>query len=448
MDSSNIQIRVNELLRFITKNPNENLAPSYIELTQFAKELPEYILTNLAQTMLGSLADQRTTSVLYTPILELMYQTLMFNHKGVQFLFDLPSVLKILFPFCKYPKTKAVDILLMLFLHDPQRFCDFIANPPHSIVILREATSIQKSRRAGELLLRIFCLNTTLMQNLIPEIRPSLRELTAHCAIGMMLSSAEMQQNIPEEEFADWFLSKSPVTHYDVKSATLLYPAFWLNPVVLRFLCHAEAPEKLEYVEWLSAQPKQPFLDVDKTVVSTVCNQLTKPPTFTNEDGVDLSKEGFIFFRYFILSHTSPDKVIPEVINMIMNDAKSKNEFLAAAALQVLTIWAIKYNFEPKPFVVMNVATTSLDEEIPNNFRRICAISTIAFSQTSKIARSLVMSGEIKAEPTDMRTIARTKWRFPNFHEILEKVMRIKVVQLDNLVAALGQFTLALNKDF
>lgn len=448
MDSEKIQIRVNEILRFITKNPNENLADSYTELLQYVKELPEYILVNLTPTMLASLGDQRTTSVLYTPIIELINQALMYHQQSVSFFFDQPNVLKILFPFCKYPKTKALDILLMLFLHDPNRFAEYISNPPHSIVILREATSIQKSRRAGELLLRIFCLNNTLMQNLIPEIRPSLRELTAHCAIGMMLSSAEMQQNIPEEEFADWFLGKNPVTHYDVKSSTLLYPAFWNKPVVLRFFAHSEAPEKLEHVEWLAAQPKQNFLDVEKTVVTNVCQQLIRPPPFTNEEGSELSKEGFVFLRYYILSHASPENVLPEVLSMINNDARSRNEYLAAAALQLLTIWAIRYNYAPKPFVVMTVATNSMDEELQYPFRRLCAVALISLSKVSKIANALAMSGEIHTEPTDIRTIGRTKWRFPNLHEVLDKVMRMKILQLDTVVAALGQFAATLNPDF
>ena len=448
MELESERLRVLELIKAINKANIANVSPLFQELAKYTADFAALIISKTINVILTVLNDQRITTATYTAILDVVGIACESLVDAVTFLSMQDNFLPTIFPYSKFPATRAADILLKLFLHDPGKFCTFIVSNPSTIVTLIEANSIHKSRKAGDLLLQVFCASSELAISLTPQIKRSLRELTADCAIGLMLASADLQNAIPEEDFAGWFLTKDSVRLYDVESAIRMYPNFFNKPVFFQFLEQTEAPEKIDAVYWLSSK-KQIFITPEPDTIANACKQLLSPE-YTKDPNIDvekLSKEGYQYVRFFILSHAKPSDVRNDVLRIINDSIKSTNDYIIASAIQILAIWAMKYNYDPGNFAVLTISSVGFDEERTSAIRRLCALAMLAFSRSSDAANALVSNKIFIQEATDSRTIQRAKWHFPNFTGLVDDIYVIKPVYYENVLSSIGEFVSLLGGD-
>lgn len=450
-----IKKRLHYLLDSIPSASLTDLPQIFQELKKFVPDFTSEILAHSLDSLIAHLFDFHLSGPLHISILELLYKIVATSEDIQPFMIDRPSLLPSLFPYTRITESKATPILLNLFLHEPSSVIQFISKAPDTLLPLMETTASSQDEISGDLLLRIYCSTPSLMSILTPQLRPLLRDLPASCAIGIMIANSEMQNIIPENEFEAWLIARPKLTVFDAKSSILLYPNIWKTPSILRILIRTSMPQKMENVEWISDH-KQCILNLTPEETSAVCSSYLDPtiPRLTNQEMESstplptYSLDAYSYIRLYVLSHSNYTDVHEDVLNSFISCLNSKCERIAAATIQLLTIWAVRWGYQVHEYAILQIAAHAEDPRTSSQFSRLCSVAINAFARNQMSAAAIISTiPSLKILPEWKDLLVHAVWIFPHYADFFDQLVKDKLPTTEQVVGSLGEFVKLLGID-
>jgi len=420
--------KVISVLDSLPKTPIPNLNDKYLEILSYISKHSEIIMSK-SILLCSHLSDIRVNTQIKETIIQIIYQALKSSPNCFDYLLQVHNVFNVLFPLCSLSSSKISIVLLLIFLHNPQLFTDYVDQNPNSIDPLIFATASQ-SIDSGELLLRIFCATHSIMSVLTPKIITRVKDFPAKCAIGMMLTSAEIQKVIPISDFVDWILSKPFITIFDIKSSCMLYPELWNESSILLCLSKTSPPENFDSIQWICEKPQELF-----DIAHQECEIISSSMLYNKFHNTSIDyMEGFLFVRIYLLSQCNPTDVPQDVFALLSKVLFHENLVVSLSVVQLMIIWSLRFNYIVSNYHIFSISKYACDDSKPEYYREICIYALECFSNNQELALHISQT----LGQTNMEIVHSYKWLFPHFSKFTNTFKTSNKYSKNDILQALG----------
>ena len=434
--------KVNDAIdRAINSRP-ANLLASYAELTDYIPEFSHVIVRRAIKNMAQLLGTMSTPPDVQSKIIDILVQVVdnidssEHGPETLRALLAEPGIIPALFLHTRHVDARVIRVIDFMFVRDPMKFINFIQGSEESIMPLIQAVSLSQDESAGHLLHKLAMSNPSILQSLLPEIRPQLRKYPATIAIDFMVSSAELLDVIPSDEIESWLLQHNKFTVFDVEQiCTTLYPMLWERPITAYLMNRTSPPDQMEHLGWIHDMKPQDFA-VSESETGLASRAIVAP--FTGNVS-QVARNAYVYLRLFVLSLSKAANVDSDAVSVILDLLTDTDEWIAAAALQVVFMWTVENEYLiPSDFVFVLSAAAVRQGRSPALIALYKAM-LYALASHHNVAAAIIMSEpKMKFDTKSIPLIVAEKWVFPHFPPYLEKVPALSLINYRDSCRVLG----------
>ena len=434
--------KINEVIDRALRSHQRYLVAIYSEMVDYIPEYSHIILQRTIKQMAQTLGTVSAPPNLQSKMLDILTAIIdridNTNNGGetLRALLAEPELIPALFLHTRNIDARVIHIIDFMFVRDPMKFIRFIQTSEESLIPLIQAVALSQDETAGHLLHKLVLSNPAILHLLLPEIKPQLRKYPATIAIDFMVSSADLLNVIPADEIESWLMQHNKFTMFDVEQlCTTLYPGLWERPIAAYLMNRSTPPDQLEHLTWMHDMAPQSFV-VSEQEASVAARAIVTPLA---GDVSKVSHDAFVFVRLFVLSLAQMKDVGSDAVSEILELMTDANEWVAAAALQLVFVWMVESQFViPGDFVFVLSAAAVHKGRSPALIALYKAILYALASHYNVAAAILMSEPKMKFDMECIPMIMREKWIFAHFPQHLEKIPELTLINYRDSCRVLG----------
>jgi hypothetical protein len=141
----------------------------------------------------------------------------------------------------------------------------------------------------------------------------------------------------------------------------------------------------------------------------------------------------------YVLSFADPRDVAQEGVDAVLDLAVDTDVWVAAAALQVIALWIVKFRFVPEAWRVYQVAG-QIDWAGSTGLGNLYRIVLHFLATVQPFAESILRAEPtLRFDPENRVRITRESWEFPHFTQVIDDAPGMADVRPEAAVALLGE---------
>lgn len=447
---------VSEICEQIISNPPiEDLPKLYNSLEQYVPKYTEKMLSKISNNMvivLGTITDSRAIQNSVIHLLLKMtneYDSAIPGSNPVDILCAHPNFPGALF-LLTYPLNRSINkILLFFFIKSPEVFFEYAISSPASLKPMIKATIETKDNEVGDLFHKIVVSNPDLLNTMVSYIKPVFKQFPLTTAIDFMIRTPSIfRPLIPDSEIEPWVLQNTTISLFDLQQIVTYFKFMWEKPIAAQLLIRTEANQKIQQLNWLKKMSPQTFTlspEDAKQAADSLLNSPTPLQTITENYGkhetvVRNLFETFIFIRLFVLSLAKPSDVPEDAIKLILTFLFDAEEWISAAAIQLIIIWIVKYDFQIPSGYVYRVAASIFNSPKSKMFVSLSKALLMCFSFQYKYIVSILATEPdlFFSKQQDNLLLESANWRFPHLKQNLTYLDNLDLINFNDSLKTLG----------
>lgn len=451
-----VEKEVNEVCEQIISNPPiEELPQLYNSLEQYVPKYTEKILSKISNKMvivLGTVTDNHSIQNAVINLLLKMtneYDSAIPGSNPVDILCNHPNFPGALF-LLTYPLNPSINkILLFFFIKSPEVFFEYAISSPASLKPMIKATIETKDNEIGSLFHKIVVSNEDLLNIMVSYIKPVFKQFPLTTAIDFMIRDpAIFRPIIPDSEIKDWVLQNETISLFDLQQIVTYFKFMWEEPIAAQLLIRTEANQKFGQLNWLRKMTPQTFTLSPEDATQAADSLINSPSsleTITENYGkhetvVKNLHETFVFIRLYILSLAKPSDVPEGAIKLIFKFLFDPDEWISAAAAQLIIIWIVKYDYQISSGYVYRVAASIFNSPKSDMFVSLSKALLMCFSFQYKYIVSILATEPdlFFNKQTDKNLLEKANWRFPHLKSQLYYLDNLDLINFNDSLKSLG----------
>ena len=325
-----------------------------------------------------------------------------------------------------------ISLIYHLLIKGPSYFIEFLQESKESVYALMNALADEDGddRKASLLFNQLFVCNPKVKQSLIEEVKPLIRRFPPHLVVDLMISSQEIKNTMTVQEFEDWLLERHNFTLSDIYQVFSFYMELWNKESSMTLILRTNPPKRLAFIKWFHEMPPQDFVIPFEMTQEALRQMMTPTCKFEIIDSEMYNsneyntKDFYFYSRLYVLTHSDPNqlKEYKNVLKFIYSLLQYKNEYVVAATIQVLLIWALKYQFIPPSSVVYQIAE-GIETTRSEPLKCIYQIFLQYMGLFHKVAEMMLRTEEsLRFQPDKIDIVQKAPWEFKCFEPYLENI--------------------------
>jgi hypothetical protein len=244
-----------------------------------------------------------------------------------------------------------------------------------------------------------------------------------------MIKSERFRAAIPDPELEQWLLGQGHCRISDIQLLVQFWPSLWERSLCLILLSRTDPIERIREVHWIHRMPRANCA-ISREAAEVIAKSLMPDNFFS---------AGSAFVRLYSLSFSDGGLLSDEIISFVTNLMFDKDEFVAAGALQVVTIWLLSSGIQLPNGALYQSAAQLFDAKRPLALCHLYRILMKILGSRSESA-AIVLSAEpdFAYESHFGRLIQETPWCFPGFGSYLDGVASLRLASYAESMKALG----------
>ncbi|OHT15763.1 hypothetical protein TRFO_42299 [Tritrichomonas foetus] len=338
-----------------------------------------------------------------------------------------------LFDLLKTPNPSVLFIIESFFNDDPIIVTNWIKSQKRiekgKFMNLIKLVSETKDPTAAKLLQRLSVSHPDIIKALTPIFIPKLKTFPVSIVLDLMLASNDIRESFPSVDFESWLMESGKYyTMSDIEMIIKFHEVIWKTESAAKLLLKSLPPEKMADIMWISRMEAQDLELTQEVIDETSASMNPVNVEFNSSSDCESSRDPFMFIRIFVLSFSDPEKVTPEAINTLIRLVKDPSPFVAAAAVQCLILWVLKFNFDVRQSLVYRIAYIAADTKLPPSLRYLYFVALQVFGTKQDIATAILQADtNLRYESKMKMKIIRESWCFPHFKTMFETINKIKL---------------------
>lgn len=344
---------------------------------------------------------------------------------------------------------RVIDIIYNhLFLKGPEKMIDFLLNSKASVDPLMKGLTRKgiKDDKAAYLFNQIFVCHPSVTNLLIDDVIPLIRQFPPGLVIDLMIRCPQIKSTMTQDEFKQWLLEQEYFTLSDVHQVFILYDSLWDDPLSSVLILRTNPPEKLYFIQWIHDMPCLKF-EISEELTKETVKQILEPQ-YTFQTIIDESTKSkvetrdlYLYSRLFVLSLSNPSHIDQSDLPKLYDLLFESDEYLSAAAIQVVTLWIAKYNFIVDYRIVYRIAEiVETSKQTP--LRTIYQILLHFIGSQNKVPEMILRTDSSMRYDSKFAKKARIQpWEFPNYTFVFDKVPSYDKYDQKKMLMLLGDIS-------
>ncbi|KAK8893639.1 hypothetical protein M9Y10_022064 [Tritrichomonas musculus] len=458
---SNAKLKKNcqELINKFNKSKSD-LPPIINELCEYIPEFTKLIISEIFQKIINYLSmgnvPEEIIGCIFDMILKMLEKVDASNPETDPYptIFSDPEFLTGLFMHTGLNEDdkfdhRVIDIIYHLFLKGPEKMISFLATSKASVDPLMKGLTRKGIRddKAANLFNQIFVCHPSISNLLIEDVIPLIRKFPPGLVIDLMIRSPQIKSTMTEEEFKQWLLDQETFTLSDVHQVFILYSSLWQDSLTSILILRSRPSEKLYFIKWIHDMPSLE-IEISEELTKEAVMQIVNPKyefqiiidETSNPKEID-TRNLYLFPRLFVLSLSNPAHVEQSDFPKLYELLFEKNDYVAAAAIQVVTLWIVKYNFIVDYRITYRVA--EIVELIkPSPLRTLYQILIHFIGTQNKVPEMILRTDPaMRYNPQNAKKAKVQSWEFPNFSFIFDNVPSYDKYDQNKMLMLLGDIS-------
>lgn len=455
------EIKVNEICTKILSHD------STVKLSDLFQELRKNYVPNYTYSILSKISNKLISILMTAPDdLEIQMMAIKLlktmakksddsipNSNPVDVLCLNPDFPKAMFLLAHPYNKRIIYLIRFFFIGSPNTFIQFAINSTNSLKPMIDTIIEQQDSDAGQLLVQIVTAKKELCNAMFIYIKPIFKQLPVSTVFDFMNYSKNQPVNqfrelIPDNAILKWLNENTEFSLFDIESMMEFYPFIWENPISAHYMNLTVPNQTKDQLSWFRKMKPQTFnLPIEETLQAA--ERFTVKPEILmsvvenygrHEKVTPNSYQTFIFIRLYLLSLALPSDVPENAIPQIYRFLFDPDEWISAAAAQLLFIWIAKFSYKVPPGIVYRVASSLyMPSKSGTYYSLLKSLLKILSNQYNKIVSLLSTEPKLKySKEVDDNKLKYAPWRFPNFLPLLNSIDNIQYEDFQTSLTALG----------
>lgn len=335
-----------------------------------------------------------------------------------------------------YPyDNKICAIIDRLYEINPMIFNEFVLKAPQTSKQLIQLLTEKNNDSAVGILKYIVETSPNTVKKIEPFIKPVLKRLPINLSIALINDSLDLKSVISEDEIGTWLNGHDVFTIGDIIKIIQFYPTIWEKDIIFRLLAKSKPSAENTYNDWIHHQQPQDF-ELSPENINYVSENIKRIPQLLIESE---SYALYAYIQFYLLSFANPKNIPADIVLKAINFAFDKDEFIAAAGIQMIIIWLFKYQYFGNPSIVYRAAGAIFDEDnseqIGNLYKAL--LKTVGSRHNSAVS-IIETESSLKYEPEYAESIINSAWSFPHFIPYLETIGSLVLIDMSDSISILG----------
>lgn len=428
--------QLNDIINTIETSDIKDLTNLYNKIQEFIPEKNSIILEKLLNNMVMVLGRQSYNTDLPISIINVIFKIFQsasetLNKKSIYSqLLSQPRFIPVMFVQSNGIDTRVYDILDALFKFQPEKFYDFVDKSPMSLTPLVKGIAVTRNEKATQLFIALTKRRMDQLKHLQGLIQQNLNQFPATLTTYLVRNLQDLRATSADVVFAALANvdGEYSISIDDIRAIFETWPMIWGTErgITALLLPNTSFNKGLAEVDWIHVlQPKQ-FLITQQTV--SKCQEM-----------INNAKTPELQFCYCVAISYAKASQVTSSVNTIIRLSFDRNEFVAAAALQVLLIWALRDKLVVPQRLVYLTAAQIVDQELSVAVRCLYKAFLCVLCGQHQCAMSLAGNDPMmQYKAQENGNIISAPWSFPGMEKYLDTIKELTYIDYSDSIAALG----------
>lgn len=432
--------------------PGANTSGLFEELEVFIPHFTELILSNLIDHMIAAIgspdADRQTTQSVLRIFLKMIEQRIEADPSTDPFPFLAKQPLFLPHLFLNSDQLgRELDLIRAILERRPEFVRSFVRQSPCHLMPLIKTILWHRDKSLTDLILLMIGSDRAVLSGLDAASRRYIREKLQQFPVSLVSTFVAAIPDLRRDllpGMEKWLLSQTSLRITDLERFIEYLPE--ISHSSLRLFAKVEPFQDVAALGWIRSLPSHEF-EVDDDDLDLIVEEFLHPKValasvcerYGPQTVVRNPVAGITFLRLFALSRADPSRCPREIVSVVCDLLSDANEWISAAAAQVLMIWIVVRGQKVPVSVVYKCAGACVDEAMNDSYCALFrALLRASGSQHQMQSSRIVNTTELVMRPTDVALIQEGEWMFAHLGEALQKVSNIVLPTIHDSLNVLG----------